>query len=281
MFDGARYYYYLELNESEASAQAAQFVVLSQYRGSNGNLIPGAAPANIGSNSAGLGYKTAAYNVKLERLAATVAGVGAQATTVAATTVSPQGVFTYSWVAYANWDNSENFKLYKGVSRDTAIDGYGFIMNIRPVSCERSSTLDISMSNTSLIGYQDNGAPRTSKSEMSTKVLVSNSGNEFVIGGLEKKSIVTSVDKVPWFGDLPVLGWLLGSESPTTKKSQLVAVIQCTPVQPDTKTPDEIRKEVEQMTAKVVPAGDTFKMDQVGYDQYLFDSDKKGLDPLP
>ncbi|HCE44333.1 MAG TPA: hypothetical protein DET40_12365 [Lentisphaeria bacterium] len=276
MFDGSRYYYYLELNENEAANQQAQFVAVTAERQSNGNLFLGAAPANIGANGNGLGYKTQAYDVKLEKLTATPAGVGG-GVAVAGT----QEVFNYAWVNYATWDSSENFQIQRDVSRDTVIDGYGFVMNLRPVTCEKSSTLDISMANTSLIGFQDTGAPRTSKSEMSTKVMVNNNGSQFVIGGLEKKSIVTSVSKLPWLGDIPGLGWLLGSESPTTKKSQLVVVLECTPVMPETRVMEAVRKEIDEMTEKVVSAGEKWKMNEVGFDQYLLDGEKKGIDPLP
>ncbi len=281
MYDGLRYSYYLELNEFEAINQGAQFVTLWEQRQANGNLIgaPAAAPANIGNNGNPLGYKTKAYNVKLERLTATIAGVGAY--NGAAVATGPGAVYTYSWVNYATWDSSENFQIQKDASRDTAIDGYGFVMNIRPVSCEKSSTLDISMANTSLIGFQSNGAPRTSRSDMSTKVIVNNNGSQFVIGGIDKKSIVTSVDKLPWLGDIPGLGWLLGSESPTTKRSQLVAVIECTPVIPESKVMETVKKEIDEMTEKVVSAGEKFKANQVGFDQYLLDGEKKGIDPLP
>ena len=286
MYDGLRYSYYLELNEFEAAYQGAQFVTLWEQRSSNGNLIPPPAgsPTNIGNNGTPLGYKTKAYNVKLERLTASVAGVGAyNDNTIAAgaAAVGPGAVYTYSWVNYATWDSSENFQIQKDASRDTAIDGYGFVMNLRPVTCEKSSTLDISMANTSLIGFQSNGAPRTSKSEMSTKVMVNNSGSQFVIGGIDKKSIVTSVDKLPWLGDIPGLGWLLGSESPTTKRSQLVAVIECTPIMPETKVMAMVKKEIDEMTEKVVTAGEKFTAGEVGFDQYLLDGGKKGIDPLP
>jgi hypothetical protein len=257
----------------------AQFVVLWEQRQANGNLIgpPALAPTNIGDNGTPLGYKTKAFNVKLERLTATPAGVSGSS--LAGT--GNQETFIYSWVNYATWDSSQNFQIQRDVSRDTAIDGYGFVMNIRPLSCEKSSSLDISMANTSLIGFQSNGAPRTSKSEMSTKVMVNNNGSQFVIGGIDKKSIVTSVDKLPWLGDLPGLGWLLGSESPTTKKSQLVAVIECTPVMPETRVMEMVKKEIDEMTEKIVSAGDKFKANEVGFDQYLLDDEKKGIDPLP
>jgi hypothetical protein len=279
MYDGLRYSYYLELNEFEAINMGAQFVVLWEQRQANGNLIgpPALAPTNIGDNGTPLGYKTKAFNVKLERLTATPAGVSGSS--LAGT--GNQETFIYSWVNYATWDSSQNFQIQRDVSRDTAIDGYGFVMNIRPLSCEKSSSLDISMANTSLIGFQSNGAPRTSKSEMSTKVMVNNNGSQFVIGGIDKKSIVTSVDKLPWLGDLPGLGWLLGSESPTTKKSQLVAVIECTPVMPETRVMEMVKKEIDEMTEKIVSAGDKFKANEVGFDQYLLDDEKKGIDPLP
>ena len=89
------------------------------------------------------------------------------------------------------------------------------------------------------------------------------------------------VDKLPWLGDIPGLGWLLGSESPTTKKSQLVAVIECTPLMPETKVMAMVKREIDEMTEKVVSAGERFNANEIGFDQYLFDNEKKGIDPLP
>ena len=265
LFDGSRYSYTLELNEQEAAAQGVQFARLPYPRNAAGAL-----PATP-ENGDLLGYKVNVYNVKLERLTATLGGVGGGG-------AAPQEAFNYSWVTFDKYDSSENFAISRDYGLDTAIDGYGFLLSLKAVVCENSSTLSISMSNTSLIGFQGNGTPRTSRSEISTQVIVKNEGGEFVVGGVEKKAVVKSVSKVPWLGDLPIIGWALSSESEVSKKSQVVAVIEAIPVRPDSRTPEEIRKEIELITANVSDSGESLK---VGFDQYLLDGEKKGIDPLP
>jgi hypothetical protein len=60
-----------------------------------------------------------------------------------------------------------------------------------------------------------------------------------------------------------------------------VTVLEVTPVM-DQKLPEQVRKEVDEMTTKIVDAGDTSSfIRRVGYDQYLLDGEKKGIDPLP
>ncbi|MFA6568000.1 MAG: hypothetical protein WCS96_07300 [Victivallales bacterium] len=264
-FDGTHYHYTLELNEQEAAAQGVQFARLPYPRDAAG-VLP-AQPANGDL----LGYTVKVLNVKLERLTATSAGVGGGG-------AAPQEAFNYAWVTYDRYDSSENFSIGRGTRQDTAVDGYGFVLNLRPVVNEQSSTLTISMTNTSLIGFQGNGTPRTSKSEISTQVTVNNDGGQFVVGGVEKKAIVKSINKVPWLGDLPIIGWALSSESTTSKKSQIVAVIEAVPSAPETKVPELARREIEEITANVVDSGDKIK---VGFDQFILDPDKKTPDPLP
>jgi len=265
LFDGSRYSYTLELNEQEAAAQGVVFARLPYPR--NG---AGALPATP-ENGDLLGYKVNVFNVKLERLTATLGGVGGGG-------AAPQEAFNYSWVTYDKYDSSENFTIGKDAGLDTAINGYGFLLSLKPVVCENSSTLSIAMVNTSLIGFQGNGTPRTARSEVSTQVIVNNDGSEFVIGGVEKKALVRSVNKVPWLGDLPVIGWALSSESEVSKKSQIVAVIEAVPARPDTKTPEQVNKEIAEITSNIVDSGEVLK---VGFDQYLLDKEKKGIDPLP
>ncbi len=267
MFDGTRYYYECELNEQEAAAQGVQFSKLVNPRDATGAL-----PANADGQY--YGYKIKCFNVKLERLTSSLApSVGGSAN------ANAQTVYTYVWATYDKYDSSENFTISRDYQRDTAIDTLGFVMTLKPVSCEKSTKIDLAMSNSSLIGYFDGGAPRISKSEISTQLMVNNNGTEFIVGGVDKKAIVNSVNKIPWLGDLPLLGWILGSESSITKKTQLVAVITCEPVMPETKIPEEMSKEAKAMTDKILQAED--KLLNVGYDQYLFDSEKKGVDPLP
>ncbi len=246
-FDGYRYYYTAEIDTTTGS----------------GTFF-------IGKGGQNIGHKVNCYNASLQLCTATTVGVDP----TAANSVTS----SYSWVPVTSWQTDQNFTMYKNRKTDTAINSYGFNMRIKPVVCEKATTLEVSLVNNNLIGFKSDGSPRISKSEMNTQVMVDNGGNKFVIGGLEKKAVVKSVNKLPWLGDIPLLGWILGSESETTKKSQLVCILECVPAAPNTPVPEKITAEMKEVNAKTVDAGDK---NSYGFDQLLIDKDKKGFDPLP
>lgn len=76
------------------------------------------------------------------------------------------------------------------------------------------------------------GVPRIKLREMNTTVRIK-SGQVVVIGGLIDNSASTEIDgsqstKVPFLGDIPVLGKLFSYSAKTTKKSELVIMLQPT-----------------------------------------------------
>lgn len=60
--------------------------------------------------------------------------------------------------------------------------------------------------------------------EAKTKLLV-NDGKTIVIGGIIKETLNWSEAKVPFFGDIPILGWLFRSKYRNTEKSELLIFI--------------------------------------------------------
>ncbi len=60
--------------------------------------------------------------------------------------------------------------------------------------------------------------------EAETKLLVSD-GETIVIGGIIKETQTWTESKVPFFGDIPILGWLFKSKYRTTEKSELLIFI--------------------------------------------------------
>ncbi len=63
--------------------------------------------------------------------------------------------------------------------------------------------------------------PQITKREVSTAVLVDN-GQTVVIGGVYEFKNRDDVDKVPWLGDIPFLGYLFKKESKALDKSELL-----------------------------------------------------------
>lgn len=161
---------------------------------------------------------------------------------------------------------------------------YGFTLTMNPVVSDSSTTLTVKMYNTNLIGFNSDGSPRTSVTDVRTKVDVSNKGEKFVIGGLDKEEVIRSKSSVPYLGTIPVLGWAFTSEREVHKKTQIVAVVECIPVNPDTQVPTGIMSDISAAKEKIKNYGTKLgpiNENDLGFDQYLLDSDKKGIDPLP
>lgn len=183
------------------------------------------------------------------------------------------------------WQADWRYQIDKDNGRDTQIndldqgDAFGFRLRMIPSVCGQTTSLDIDIYNTSLIGFQNDGTPRTERSEYNTKVMLSNSGSKFVIGGIEKKSSINSVSKLPWLGSLPLIGWLLGSESSVGKNSRIVSVLECVPVQPNTTVPASIEGDVKTIGKDTKDVGDG--LNKIGFDQFHLDKEKRSLMPLP
>ena len=107
---------------------------------------------------------------------------------------------------------------------------FGFSMQVNSVSVGTQETqFDITLSNTSLLGFQSNGKPRLSDGNTVPQVVSLPHGKDtFVIGGLVKHTIVTSTTGIPYLSDIPWIGkYLFGTTSKSVKQSQLVVVAQC------------------------------------------------------
>ncbi len=176
------------------------------------------------------------------------------------------GVFT-GWVAVAWTDDISVQKAYQ--LNTTPGPSFGFKMTVLPKICTDSSILSVKITNSSLIGWQSNSEPRITKnSEVDASVMISNQGNRFIIGGIEKDTVVRSVSGMPFLREIPGLGWLFSSESETTKKSRLVVVGECvtTPIGMD--APKEIMAESKAVNDKLKDAG---IKNHWGFDQYYID----------
>jgi general secretion pathway protein D len=66
--------------------------------------------------------------------------------------------------------------------------------------------------------------PTTSKRSASTAVVVKDR-QTMVIGGLIRDNVTSSTSKVPFLGDIPILGWLFKSKTTTIDKTNLMIFI--------------------------------------------------------
>jgi type II secretory pathway component GspD/PulD (secretin) len=123
-----------------------------------------------------------------------------------------------------------NYPVGKGNQQiTTASSGYGFTMTVTNASINLAETsFQVTLNNTSLIGFQSNGQPRiSSPSVVSLQVSLPYGRDSFVIGGLRKQEKVESSTGIPWLADIPILGYLFATKSNSVKHSELVVLAQC------------------------------------------------------
>ncbi|WP_440993864.1 type IV pilus secretin PilQ [Cysteiniphilum litorale] len=68
------------------------------------------------------------------------------------------------------------------------------------------------------------GEPALDKREIETKLMVKN-GQTVVLGGIYEKTVAHSKSKVPFLGDIPLLGWLFSSVSNSSENKELLIFI--------------------------------------------------------
>ena len=168
---------------------------------------------------------------------------------------------------------SNNVPMAKGNTVNTAASGeFGFYLSMTPSVSAKATILDVTVSNSSLIGYKSNGEPRIQTgAEVSSSFMISNKGTKLVIGGLEKRDVVSVSGGIPILKDLPLLGWIFSTESESTKRSQLVVVAEVIPVNAATSMTADAAEKAKKAEAKLEKAGES---NSYGYRQYLIDSER-------
>ncbi len=154
----------------------------------------------------------------------------------------------------------------------TASNEFGFKMSISPSVTDKATLLAVNLSNSSLIGYKSNGEARIQQgAEISSNFMISNEGTKLVIGGIEKRDVVSVSGGIPILKDIPLLGWIFSTESESTKKSQLLVVAEVVPVRPGEILAQANAEEIKQLEDKLNNAGEgnTF-----GYRQFMLDDNR-------
>ena len=126
----------------------------------------------------------------------------------------------------------QDIPVAKGQQQKTTVSTakFGFNMQVNSVVVGTEETqFDITLSNTSLLGFQSDGTPRISAGNTVSQIVTLPHGKDtFVIGGLVKHTVVTSNTGIPYLVDIPWIGeYLFGTTSKSVKQTQLVVVGQC------------------------------------------------------
>ena len=181
--------------------------------------------------------------------------------------VSPS-VTGITWGAENVLSSESGFQIEEGIS-----NGYLFRMDVTPSITANATILEVSLTSNTLMGYLSDGTPRQSQLEpLTTRIMIGNQKNRFIIGGIEKLDVVRGQGGIPILKDIPLLGWAFSTESESTKKSQLVVVAECETVRPDSPLPENISSDIQLIRSKVKDAGEK---NAYGYGQWGLDPDKK------
>ena len=144
-----------------------------------------------------------------------------------------QGVGPYKWLSKLIdrvISSGDDIGVGKGNQQITTKSaGYGFTMTVNNASVNLDETrFNITLNNTSLIGFLSSGAPRISEGNaVALDVSLPHGKDSFVIGGLRKKEVVRSKTGIPWLCDIPILEYVFGTVSTSVKDTELVVVAQC------------------------------------------------------
>lgn len=124
--------------------------------------------------------------------------------------------------SYAQTGSTATPTPFKTVERKDV----GLTLKVKPLITEGGSVrLEVFQEVSSVLpGVSDDG-PTTNKRSVESTVVVDD-GDFVVLGGLIQDSLVRTADKVPFLGDLPLIGWLFRYETERRVKTNLMVFLR-------------------------------------------------------
>ncbi len=149
----------------------------------------------------------------------------------------------------------------------------GVYVGLLPYIGLESTELGILVHISDVADYTNAGAPIINHRFIDSYVRVKD-GEPFVLGGLKRQSSIKNVNKVPFLGSLPVLGWLFGGETAVKSESMVVIVLV-----PHTSTSSESKLEIPEEYQTVISQVEGYEplplpKNCFGFDQWLLDKEK-------
>lgn len=115
---------------------------------------------------------------------------------------------------------------------------FGILLNFTPRVVGKNINLRLTAEVSGVdttIGYTDDGFTVNGFSTRSTSTTVElRDGESFAIAGLLEDEFTDSISKVPWLGDIPILGTLFRSSDYQRQQSELVIIVSAHLVSPTT-----------------------------------------------
>ncbi len=106
-----------------------------------------------------------------------------------------------------------------------AFQDVGIVLTVTPhIMSNGYVTMEVTQTANDLQGYTSFNAPIVNQRQADTTVSVKD-GESVILGGIIRKTINSTVNKVPLLGDLPLLGSLFRSTSKTNEKTELLVFL--------------------------------------------------------
>jgi len=149
----------------------------------------------------------------------------------------------------------------------------GVYVGLLPFVGLETTELGITVHISDISDYTNKGAPIIKHRFVDSYVRLKD-GEPFVLGGLKRQHTVKNVNKVPFLGSLPVLGWLFGGE--TESKGETMIVITLVPhTSTSTESKLEMPEEYKTIIAQVEGSEPLpLPENRFGFDQWLLDKEK-------
>lgn len=149
----------------------------------------------------------------------------------------------------------------------------GVYVEVLPFVGQESMELSIMTGASSVTGIDANGLPIIGYRELETHVRLVD-GEPFVVGGLKRSSSIKRTAKVPFFGSIPVLGWIFGNETNINRENDVLIVIKPKFIL-GTESDMEIPEDAQTIIA--LAKGEEkleIPKNKWGFDQWLLDEDR-------
>lgn len=146
----------------------------------------------------------------------------------------------------------------------------GLVLWVTPTISLENVDLDVLTSVADLQGFDDRGNPLLATRVVSTDVRA-RSGEEVVLGGIQRTQSVETTRKMPFLGSIPVVGYLFGGDITSRKVTNVVEVV-CPTIIENQASPEAEYEEIVSQVAERVPA--PLPADEYGFDQYILDPAK-------
>ncbi|OPZ08413.1 MAG: Bacterial type II and III secretion system protein [candidate division BRC1 bacterium ADurb.BinA292] len=143
----------------------------------------------------------------------------------------------------------------------------GFFLALDNVIGEQSVTLEVDMEWSDYTAFDDTGFPQIQCRKLHIEDLRLALGDEIIIGGLKRQAHAVATQKVPFFGSLPIVGYLFGGEDNLNKQTELVVAIKPVEI-----TSYQIARDDQAVIDKATGQAEIVEPDTtMGFDQYIFD----------